>query len=130
MNHKWADGYFCISLSGDLFAVKQTLFGNEKIEIVSDDDYTVQMCTDAADKYGNLIFEGDICKHTGDDDVSGVVAYYAEHSAYYVFDDDDSAYYRLILNNRAEMVIVGDGFDSIIFDTDEDKEINDEGETA
>lgn len=130
VNHKWADGDFCLSSFGDLFAVKRTLFGNEKIEIVDDEDYTVHMCTESRDKYGNFIFEGDICKYTGDDNTSGVVAYYEDNCAYYIFDDENSTYYRMIPDNREEMVIVGNVFDGIIYDVNENQEITDEGETA
>lgn len=112
--HKWCHEEFCLSSYGDLYVVKNTVFGNDKIELVDDNRYTVHNYIDANDKYNNPIFEGDIVKYTGDDDISGVVAYHSEHASYYVFDEEHGAYYRLIAENRDEMQVVGNVFDGII----------------
>ena len=114
VTHKWCADEFCLSSYGDLFIVKNTVFGNDKIELVSENRYTVHNYIGANDKYGNPIFEGDIVRHTEDDDISGVVAYHAEHAEYYVFDEKHGAYYILIAENRDEMQVVGNVFDGII----------------
>lgn len=112
---KWvSDDEFCISSYGDLFIVKHTMFGKDKIDLVSDDRYIVHNYINANDVYGNPIFEGDICMHTEDESTYGVVAYSDEHAAYYVFDENNSAYYMLIGENREEMRVVGNVFDGII----------------
>lgn len=114
VTHKWCTDEFCISSYGDLYIVKSTVFGNDKVELVDDNRYIAHNYIDANDKYNNPIFEGDIVKHTGDDDISGIVAYHPEHAAYYVFDENNNAYYRLIGENRDEMQVVGNVFDGII----------------
>ena len=110
----WCDEEFCLSSCGDIFMINHTMFGKDKIELVSDERYIVHNYINAHDTYGNPIFEGDICMHTEDDEICGVVAYSDEHASYYVFDEKHEAYYRLISENREEMKVVGNVFDGII----------------
>lgn len=118
---------FCVSSFDDLYIIKPTKFGKDKIEPVSESHYTVHRYIEANDKYGNLIFEGDIVQHVEDKDIKGVVAYYAEHATYYVFDEEHQAYYRLIGENRDEMIVVGNVFDGIIA-SDNSTDIDENGD--
>lgn len=109
----WANGEFCLSNLGDLFKINKTMFGKDKLELLSSNRYITHKYIGACDKYGTPIYEGDICRNTEDNDIEGVVAYSEDHASYYVFDNKYNAYYGLVEANREEMVVVGNVFDGV-----------------
>lgn len=86
---------------GDLWSVKKGLFGNYKLELLSDTRYTRQRCTGLLDANEFSIYEGDICitkKGLCNEDgkeVKGVVSYYPDSAQYFLFDYKKDVYYPL-----------------------------------
>lgn len=102
----WIEEDIYLSPNNDLFISAKTLFGTEKLHLVSDKRYICQQDVGLSDVYDCLIYEGDICKieHL---DVVGVVAYASEHASYYLFDDKNLKYYPLNEEYCKQMEIIG-----------------------
>lgn len=114
---KWEIGEFYVSHDGVLAKVNRlkSMFGNEKISIklLSDVKYVRQQDTGYADKYGNRIYEGDICKITIDDEhIICVVAYIPSRASYMLLDNKYSAYYTFHNEVREQIEVVGNVFDN------------------
>lgn len=104
------DGVY-LSPNNDLFISKKTLFGTEKLSLVSDYRYTYHKDIGLYDKNDKLVFEGDICK-CKDGAFTGVVAYVREHAAYYLLDDEHMTYYPLDVEHMDMVEVIGNVFEN------------------
>jgi len=114
---KWEIGEFYVSHDGVLAKVnrEKSIFGNEKISIklLPDTKYVWQQDSGYDDKYGNHIYEGDICKITIDDEhIICVVAYIPSRASYMLLDNKHSAYYTFHNEVREQIEVVGNVFDN------------------
>jgi hypothetical protein len=102
---------FFISLNGDLYMAKKTLFGTVKLTMVTNHRYTYQNSIGLCDMNKVMIFEGDICKieHL---DVCGVIAYITELACYCLLDDKELKYYPLDEEHCRQLKIIGNVFDN------------------
>ena len=113
---KWEIGEFHISNNGDLMKVNVTKskFGKEKIDInlLSENKYVWQQDIGYDDKYGNHIYEGDICRiETSDGFIMCVVAYIPSRASYMMLDNENSKYYEFHNEAKDYIEIVGNVFD-------------------
>lgn len=92
--------------NGDLFASKKSLFGREKLSLISEQNYTIHRDIGLFSRNAKMIFEGDICK-SDDPDVIGVVTYIPEHASYYLLNDKTLKYYPLTIERCIELEIIG-----------------------
>ena len=99
------DGVY-LSPNNDLSTSKKTLFGAEKLSLVSDNRYTWHRDIGLYDKNNKLVFEGDICK-CKDGVFTGVVSYVREHAAYYLLDDEHMTYYPLGVEHMDMVEVIG-----------------------
>lgn len=126
---KWESGEFFISHNGDLakVSVTKSMFGNEKtsIRLLLESNYVWQQDTGYDDKYGNRIYEGDICKITIDDEhIICVVAYIPSRASYMLLDNKHSAYYTFHNEVREQIEVVGNVFDNKnLVEFEEDEEV-------
>ena len=117
---EWVKDDFYVSFFGDVYLSKKTMFGNDKMYLVSDNRYTLHQDIGAYDVNNKLIFEGDICRNCHNHDIVGVVGYYPEQAAYLLFEPKYDAKYRMNAvmidtNSRSEMEIIGNVFDDADF---------------
>lgn len=116
-DNKWEIGEFYISYNGDLVRVnrEKSMFNKEKVSIklLPDTKYVWQQDSGYNDKYGNRIYEGDICKITIDDEhIICVVAYIPSRASYMLLDNKHSAYYTFHNEVREQIEVVGNVFDN------------------
>ena len=112
LNHEWAKDEVSISRRGDMYRIKKGMLGKEYIELMSDVQYVYQYNTLCMDRYGNNVFEGDICRIEGEQfNATGIVVYSGMNAAYYLFCDDGS-YYALEPMLTASMSVIGNIFDN------------------
>ena len=103
---KWLKEGVYLSPNNDLYISKKTLFGTEKLILVSDNKYIWHKDIGLYDKNDTLIFEGDICRieHL---DIVGVIAYASERASYYIFDDKNSKYYTVRVDYCKQIEVIG-----------------------
>lgn len=112
LSHEWVKDDVLISERGDMFRIKRGMFGKEYIELMSDTQYVYQLNTLCMDKYGNNIYEGDICKIESKElNCIGVVIYNGMNATYNLF-CDDGEYYAFMPVLTQHMSIVGNTFDN------------------
>ena len=111
IENKWIKRDVYLAPNNDLFISKKTLFGTEKLSLVSDKKYTYHKDIGLNDKNNVLIFEGDICKieHLN---VIGTISYIPEHASYYLLDDKNLKYYPLSEEHCKQIEIIGNVFDN------------------
>jgi len=103
---KWLKEGVYLSPNNDLYISKKTLFGAEKLFLVSDNKYIWHKSTETYDKNNTLIFEGDICKieHL---DAIGMIAYIPELASYCLLDDKNLKYYTLGEDRCEQIEVIG-----------------------
>lgn len=111
---KWVKDNVYLSPDGELFLIKQSLFGMVKVPLALDSDrYICHKDINLYDKNGVLVYEGDyICARVAEDkEEIGLVAYAHELSAYIILCVDSDTFYTLGSNVSEEISVVGNVFD-------------------
>ena len=108
---KWMREGIYISPICDIYVSKKTLFGTEKLSLVSSNRYICHRDIGLTDKNYILIFEGDICK-AEKIDVVGVIAYAPEIASYCLLDDKNLKYYPLGEERCKQIEVIGNVFDT------------------
>lgn len=103
---RWVREGVYLSPNNDLYVSKKTLFGTEKLSLVSDNRYIWHRDIGMSDKNSRLVLEGDICKAKNGKFI-GVVAYVAEHAAYYLLDEEHLTYYPLGVEYADMIEVIG-----------------------
>lgn len=111
---KWVKDNIYLNPDGELFLIKQTLFGTVKIPLaLSQDRYIYHQDINLYDKDGVLVYEGDyiLARVTEDKEVIGLVAFAHELSAYVILCVDSDEFYTLGSNVSSEITVIGNVFD-------------------
>lgn len=109
----WVKKGIYISPNNDLSISKKAMFGAEKLSLVSGQRYIFHRDIGLRDKNKVLIFEGDICQITlENEEVIGVVAFAYEHATYYVFDYKNCKYYTLGIDKQDKIEVIGNVLDN------------------
>ena len=111
---EWIKENVYLNSNGELFLIKQSLFGIIKVPLaLSQDRYTYHRDINLYDKNEVLVFEGDYIKAqvAEDKSVTGLVAYAHELSAYVILCIDLDEFYTLGSNVSSEIEIIGNVFD-------------------
>ena len=111
---KWVRNNIYLNPDGDLFLIKQSLFGMVKIPLVlSQDRYIYHRDINLYDKDGVLVYEGDYvrAKVAEDKEEIGLVSYAHELSAYVILCVDSDIFYTLGSEITEFIEIVGNVFD-------------------
>lgn len=97
----------------DLYVLKKSMFGKEKLVPVSDDNYIIHRDIELYDKDGILVYEGDYVQANVNDDrtVIGMVTYAMELSAYVILCVDSEEYYTLGSEICDYIKVIGNVFD-------------------
>ena len=108
---KWVREGIYLSPNNDLYILKKSLFGIEKLHLISEHRYTYHRDIELNDMNNRLIFEGDICKieHIN---VIGVITYIPEHASYYLLDEENLKYYPLSEECCRQIEVIGNVFDN------------------
>lgn len=110
----WIKDDVYLSLSGELFKIKQSLFGMVKIPMALDSDrYICYKSIGLYDKENTLIYEGDYvaAKVANDRTVIGIVGFAHELSAYVIFCVNYDEYYTLGSEVAEFVKVIGNVFD-------------------
>lgn len=114
---------FYLSPNGDLYMSKKTLFGTEKLSLVSSQRYVYQVDTGLYDENKVLIFEGDICRIESLNAI-GVIAYIPELASYCLLDDKELKYYPLGEERCKQLKIISNVFENEKYSsTEENSEV-------
>lgn len=111
---KWLEKDVYLNLNGELFLIKQSLFGFSKVPLaLSQDRYICHKDIELYDKDGNLIFEGDYLEATVAEDrtVKGIVVYAHELSAYIILCSEMNEYFTLGKDVCEFIRVIGNVFD-------------------
>lgn len=110
----WLKKNIYLNPDGELFLIKQALFGMVKIPLaLSQDRYIYHQDINLYDNNGVLVYEGDIilAKVAEDKEVIGLVAYAHELSAYVILCVDSDEFYTLGSSVSEEIAVIGNVFD-------------------
>ena len=111
---EWLKDNVYLGVNGELFKIKQSLFGMVKVPLVlSGDRYIYHRDINLQDKNGQEIFEGDYIQAKIDEDKEeiGLVAYAHELSAYVILCVNSDTFYTLGSNVSSEIQVIGNVFD-------------------
>lgn len=95
---RWVkEGIYLDLNNGDLYMIKKSKFGKEKLELVSPERYIWHDDIGLTDKNKVLIHEGDIVEaHVAEDRyIIGMITYASELSAYIILSFNPNEYYIL-----------------------------------
>lgn len=92
--------------NNDLFLAKKSLFGTEKLHLVSNTRYVCQLDIGVRDKMHRRIYEGDICE-AEEKGFIGVVVYVPEYASYFLLDDEHSTCYPLGTEFSDQIKVIG-----------------------
>lgn len=95
---KWLKENIYMNADGEMFLIKQSLFGFSKVPLaLSPDRYICHMTINLWDKNSVEIYEGDFIKAQVEEDkfVIGIVAFAQELSAYIILCEDSNEFYTL-----------------------------------
>lgn len=120
---EWIKDNIYMNCDGELFKIKQNLFGMVKIPLALDSErYIWHESTYLIDKTGEEVFEGDYIKATvgkvdendenSEDRIEiGLVAYAHELSAYVMLCVNNDTFYTLGSDVSSEIEVIGNVFD-------------------
>lgn len=111
---KWIKKNVYLSPNGDLYMIKQSLFGMVKIPLALDANrYIYHRDINLYDKDGRPVFEGDyiLAKVAEDKEVIGFVVYAHELSAYVILCVDSDEFYTLGSETTEFIKVIGNVFD-------------------
>lgn len=111
---KWIKENVYLNPDGELFLIKQSLFGMIKVPLaLSQDRYTYHRDIDLYDKNNQPIYEGDYLRaNVAEDKVEiGLVVFAHELSAYVILCVDSDKFYTLGSDVSTEIQVIGNVFD-------------------
>ena len=110
---QWVKDDIYLNPNGELFLIKQSLFGWIKVPMVLDDKYVYHRDIDLYDKNQNLVFEGDYIRAriAEDKEEIGLVSYAHELSAYVILCVDSDTFYTLGSETTEFIEVIGNVFD-------------------
>lgn len=111
---EWIQDGIYMNPDGDLFMIKQSLFGMVKIPLaLSPYRYTYHKAIDLYDKNNLLVYEGDYleAKISEDKTVIGLVCFAEELSSYIILCEEDNTFYTLGSEICEYIEVVGNVFD-------------------
>ena len=111
---EWIKEDVYLNQNGELFKIKQSVFGLVKMPLaLNKDRYVYQYSIGLLDKNNKDIFVGDYLKaHVGENkDVVGLVVYINELSSYIILCEDSKEYYTLGEPVSEYIEIIGNIFD-------------------
>lgn len=120
--HLVRDNVF-LAPNGDIYVSSQGFIAEKldlnKLDLVSNEDYIWQKSIGVFDKFGKMIFEGDIVKaritkrvynnnieEIVESDEICVVSYIPQHASYYMFNRKNHSYYSFDIENISERIEV------------------------
>lgn len=110
---QWVKDDIYLNPNGELFLIKQSLFGWIKVPMVLDDKYVYHRDIGLYDKNQNLVFEGDYIRArvAEDKEEIGLVSYAHELSAYVILCVDSDTFYTLGSETTEFIEVIGNVFD-------------------
>ena len=108
-NKTWIKNDAYIDSDGNLFILKKTLFGRQKM-LTDENKYVYHKSIEKKDKNDVWIFEADICK-SEKAGIVGVIAYIPENAAYCLLDYNNNLCYDLNIDSQ-EIEKIGNIFDN------------------
>lgn len=114
INKKWIEDNVYLNPKGELFLIKQSVFGWIKMPLeLSQDRYVYHKAIDLYDKDGVLIYEGDRVKAQVAEDkiVTGIVIYAQEFAGYIIWCFGLNEYYMLSNDVCEYIEVIGNVFD-------------------
>ena len=121
----WVTDKVYLSQNGELFKIKQSIFGWTKMPLaLSGDRYIYHKDIDLYDVKNSLIYEGDyiLARVAEDREVVGMVCYAHELSAYVILCVDCNEFYTLGSEVADYIEIIGNVFDGYEYETEEQDE--------
>ena len=109
---KWIKENVYMNLDGELFLIKQSLFGMTKVPLDAN-RYINHNAIDLYDKNQNQVYEGDYVKARVADDrtVIGMVVFAYELSSYIILCTDLGEFFTLGSDISSEIEVIGNVFD-------------------
>ena len=110
----WIKDNIYFNPDGELYLIKQSLFGTVKVPLALDPErYVYHRAIDLWDKYGKLVYEGDYIRAQVDENKSviGMVAYAQELSSYVILCVDSDEFYTLGSEVAEYIQVIGNVFD-------------------
>ena len=111
---RWVKDNLYLNSDGELFLIKQSLFGMSKVPLaLSEDKYIYHQDINLFDKNNVLVYEGDYIKAkvSEDREVIGMVTYAFELSAYVILCVDSDEFYTLGSQVCDYIEVIGNVFD-------------------
>lgn len=110
---QWVKDDIYLNPNGELFLIKQSLFGWVKIPMALDDRYIYHRDIGLYDKNQNMVFEGDYIRArvAEDKEEIGLVSYAHELSAYVILCVDNDTFYTLGSETTEFIEVIGNVFD-------------------
>lgn len=110
----WVKDNIYLNPDGELFLIKQSLFGMVKVPLVLDSErYVYHRAIDLWDKDKNLVYEGDyiLAKIDENKSVIGMVAYAQDLSAYVILVESTQEFFTLGSEVTEFIQVIGNVFD-------------------
>lgn len=110
----WIKDNIYLNPDGELFLIKQSLFGMVKVPLALDlERYVYHRAIDLWDKYGKLVYEGDYIRAQVDENTSviGMVAYAQDLSAYVILVESTQEFFTLGSETTEFIQVIGNVFD-------------------
>lgn len=123
---QWVKDNIYLNPNGELFLIKQALFGMVKIPLALDTNrYIYHVAIDLLDKNQVQVHEGDYIKAqvAEDKSVIGLVTFAAELSSYVILCLESDEFYTLGSSVSSEIQIIGNVFDGY-------EKVNNDGKQA
>lgn len=128
--NQWVKENVYLNPDGELFLIKQSMFGWVKVPLeLSQDRYVYHLDVGLYDKNNSLVYEGDyiLADINENKKVIGLVTYAHEMSAYIILCDDNMFY--TLGSNVCELIeIIGNVFDGYEVDIDGEQTLQDSEE--